>query len=208
MPITENHVYAVKFCQKLFGKDVCLIGYITFDNPSDVIDLRDIAENLRDWIGVLLNVAQSSAVKNDTVSIEDVTGGVEFATVPWTGEGDIVTESAASFVAAGIKLERGTKITRSGYKRIPGIPEAKIADDTLETAYVNGPLQDIGDAFASQGTINLPNSVTVDFSWLIVGRKEDPPGSKKYVLDLNRVQPITAATVNPLVTSQVSRKTR
>lgn len=206
MAINDSDMFAVKFCQKVLGKDVCMIWTITTENPSGVIDITELAEWIRDTIGPLLFAAQSNTVVGGTLSVENLTDGLTFAEIPLVGTGAMTGDVAPAFVAAGIKLTRTNKTTRSGAKRIPGMVEAVIENGQFIPGYITGQLEPLATALAEPQLATMGSGETVQIAPIIIGRKEDPPGSGRYVYDFTRVQAVAGWTINPTATSQVSRK--
>lgn len=206
MAINDGDLFAVKFCQKVLGKDVCMVWTITTENPSGVVDIKDVAEWIRDTIGPLLFTAQSNSVVGGTLVVENLTDGLTFAEVPLVGQGSLEGDISPAFVAAGIKLTRTNKLTRSGSKRIPGMVEAVITNGQFTPGFITGNLEPLAAALAEPHYAVLGTGENVQIQPVIIGRKQDPPGSGRYTWDLNRVQAVSGWTVNPNVTSQVSRK--
>lgn len=206
MAISDGDILAVKFCQRLFSRDVCMVWTVTTKNPSGAIDLIDLITSIRDIVGPLINAAQSNDVLNVSVSADNWTDGLTFAETGWTGTGAIAQESASSFVAAGIKLTRGTKVTRNGYKRLAGVTEPAIVDGQLDSGYITAQLTPLANMLSNGYQAVIGGTETVDVVPVIVGRTETPAGSGKYLPDLTRVQNVVGFSINARTTSQVSRK--
>lgn len=197
MPIRDGDILAVKFCQKLFGQDVCMVWTITTQAPSGAIDLTWLAQRLRDVFTPILGALQSQAVVNNNIRIDNLTDGIDFTEVPWSGAGWVGGEPMPPFVAYGVKLLRGNKTTRTGSKRIPGVVEAannwgEVAD-TFQSVH-----QAAAAAFGSVHALSDTNG-SVNVVPVIVGRK---PGG----FDLTRVQPVVGYQAVRRLTTQNTRK--
>lgn len=113
-------------------------------------------------------------------------------------------DAAPSFVAVDVKQNVGSRLTRSGRKRLPFIPESLSQGNTC--LITGGDADDIAAFFGAPIALDFPetsDSMGV-LSPVIVGRTlmGVPP---KYELDLTRVQLVSSAQIVG-VTSQTSRK--
>lgn len=199
MAINDGDIIAVKFCQEFLGQNVCMVWTITTENPSGPIDITELAEKIRDYIGPFINAAQVGTINNTSVAVENLTDGVSFGEASWTGSGLYVGVTTPPFVAAGIRLNRGNKITRNGYKRVPGMAEEVITGGYFTTEFIEGELTDLAQAFSEPGLLIMDDSETVQFAPVIVGRNASG-------FDLSRVQQVKSATVLSAATTQNSRK--
>lgn len=197
--VGDGDLFAVKFCQKLYGQDVCMVWTITTENPSGPFDLNEFLEKLRDYIGPIINGAQVGSISNNNIAIENLTDGVSFSEVAWTGAGLVVGVGMPSFVAAGIRLNRGNKTTRNGYKRVPGMAEDIITGGVFDGSFITTSLTPLATAFSTATVLTASGGETVQVAPVIIGRNAAG-------FDLTRVQPVVSATINPNATTQNSRK--
>ena len=118
--------------------------------------------------------------------------------------GEVVDQPMPSYVCYGIKLNRQSKVTRSGSKRICGVVEGAVVGnfhilpqpsvDLLELYF--GGFQIYPDIDGQGSAVQLLP--------VIVGRTLNMSG--KYVLDLSKINRVLTATVINAVTTQNSRK--
>jgi len=101
------------------------------------------------------------------------------------------------FVAAGLKLAVGTRVTRPGAKRIPGQDEADANGASWELAYVTK-LNTFCTAANVQAVLGAP-AVGTEVKLHVV--RKDPNTGLPIVS-----QPVIALVPNLYITSQVSRK--
>lgn len=201
MALIDGEILAVKFCQKFMGKDVCMVWTITTENPTGAVDLTWLLQKIRDYIGPSINQMQSTLVSNQMIRVDSITNPLRFATLNWTGAGGNAGEHLPSFAAIAIRLERGSKITRVGAKRVPGLSEGSQTDGKLTSSFKTSVSTNLAPKFAS-GTLLGTNPDTVQIAPVIVGKT--PTGA----YDLSRVQPVTGFFVSDYVTTQNSRKVR
>ena len=111
--------------------------------------------------------------------------------------GTSATTYLPTFTAAGIRLTVATRVTRPGQKRVPGQRAEDISTHNWQAAYLTK-LGTFAANMVGMGVLGIP-AVTSEV--------------KLSIVSLDRVsglpvahQPVTGYLVNPLVTSQVSRK--
>lgn len=146
----------------------------------------------------------SDELSYNTLTMTNLTDGLEFAV--WsetiTGGQDVVP--LPSFCALGVTLFRTNRITRNGGKRFAGLGEAQVTDNAILPATIN--FTDI-ENFCGQPLVYADyngEADTVILRPIIVGRSLNIEG--KYQLDLNRINPIDGAQVRPNVSTQNTRK--
>jgi hypothetical protein len=135
-----------------------------------------------------------------TAEADNLTNGIDFATDPlFAGiTGDQTGDTMAPMNAWGVTLERVSKLTRNGAKRIPGVDEATTTDGTAvptQQALLDTMATVLGFSYAA--TINGN-----DFSLFPVIVGVDLQGKR----DLSRVQQVSGGVANYDVTTQNSRK--
>lgn len=201
MPVVGNDpVFEVVHVQQMHGQAVYNVyGY--------AITSGEIANNVPDLLAgwILNNLPEIKAVQHEDVlhirlearRLNDLT---EFGVTDLTPQtGDITaSEPLPIFNAGYIRLLRSTKETRSGAKRIVGLVESHVTDDSInatgQTAW-DGLATELGSPFSSGG---------ISFAPVILGGKTldgvpVPEGSWIYNF-------VTEGQLVPEVTTQSSRK--
>jgi len=199
MAISVGDVIKISDCQTLFGQSLCNIFYYVVTVWTGNADIDDI---ISDWITFVLpgiTPIQHVDLTHVNIAAENVTTGLEFGAQAISVAGQIASApSMPSYVAGSFRLERATRLTRPGFKRIAGIPESLVDDNDFDVALA-AVINAAGSMAATLGMVTpAPGDGTLVPS--IVGRQ--PDGS----LDLARISPVT--TVSPVVdiSTQVSRK--
>jgi len=148
----------------------------------------------------------TSAVYNG-LYVKNMTNGLNYNERVEAESGDIGGDPAAAFIAASVKQQVGTLLTRAGFKRLPFIGEAQMNGET----WVIGSTQEtaILDYFSevvivlNEASPSTPTGETI--RPVIVGRVLNSDVPPKYVLDLEKTQPVLSAS-NDGITSQNTRK--
>jgi len=102
----------------------------------------------------------------------------------------------ATFMAVGVRLNVGTRVTRPGQKRIWGLTEGDVAGNNISATYI-GLVEDLMDVALSTITLGAPAAL-VELTPIVC--RKDSTGA------VTASQDVMSYTINPLVTSQVSRK--
>lgn len=153
-----------------------------------------------------LAIPWTTVTVSNSIRLDNLTDGLTFAEVTTGWAGTTAKQPAPSLVAVGFKLARASKLTRNGSKRVSGLPE-DIFDGNSHTiggTTLAGLLSYVADDVVFNDTPNVGD--TIELTQVIVGRTLNASGV--YVLDLTKVNEVTGVSINPLVTSQVSRKPR
>lgn len=138
------------------------------------------------------------------IAVDNLTDGLEFSeyTTGWTG--GRTGAVAPSFIAVNVTLQRDTKITRNGSKRIGGWLETDFSGNnmTLPQSYIDA----IEDYCATGYNFIDYDGAGNDCTWsqVIVGRTKNVDGV--YEIDLSKINNITGVLVSNLATTQNSRK--
>lgn len=196
--MNNGDIVAIKFCQSVLGKKVCMVWTVTLRDPQGAIDLRWILEKLKPIVTPKLGAVQHVYVGNVSIGAENLTNKLEFAEVSWDGGGFNTGEMMPRFVAYGFTLLRTDKRTRVGAKRVPGVPEIANVDGNLRPDFYPG-LNDLGQ-FWSSSHVLTGNEGSVTVMPVIVGR------TKSGDYDLSKVQPVTGFSLKGRLTTQNSRK--
>lgn len=197
MPNVQD-VLKVTYCGQYLNQQVCNVMYYVVAIWTQNTSLEDVIERLADdWFTTAARV-QVPEFLWLKATLTNVVNPAEYAEyVPAAPvQGIFIGESTPPFVAASIRQNRQTAITRNGYKRIAGIAESQTDDGYFGPGIT--PSQDWLDL------AGLTYLETTDPSWqvypAIVGR--DATGAP----DLTRINFPVSATLQRYVTTQNTRK--
>lgn len=164
-------------------------------NNGAIIDMPGIAADFDLKIAGQMSLAVSSSLSFDLITVRDVLGlNPDEILVPAVVSGIQVGDALPLLNCARIDLLVSSKITRRGYKRIPGLVESQVSGDNLTPSGVTD--------FAAFALTALSNMIVggVTYGPVIRG------GPTKTDLTRNVVNPVTSGVSRIEVTSQVSRK--
>lgn len=202
MPMVVGDIISIKDNQVLSGQSLMNVYY--YRVKTLIVEgedyLGDIAQVFWDAVGGSLREVQHGELTHNNLLVENVTNGLEFATYPVLENGSVGSgHCMASFDAYSLKLNRATKLTRNGSKRIAGVPEV-----AQNNSVIGGDFQALLDILCVALREPIFAEIPGVSEWLldpvIIGR--NPDGT----LDLTRVNDIQSVTYKTRITSQVSRK--
>lgn len=197
--IEEGNILKITDGQVLLGETLFNIYWYRVEDHTPPVDLTNIlSQFILDVINAV-RASQSDEVMHIQPRIDDVTDGVSFAIDPGSYQGTrATTPPLPSFTAWAYRLNRATKVTRPGQKRIAGIMEGDVGNNGVTP---NPTVYDPVIA-AMEMDIIVDNPVGLDtlITPVIVGRDEFG------ALDLTRINNVTSVALNPIVSTQVSRK--
>lgn len=193
------------FKHTLLGQQIINVGYWEVEAPSDgdlvLFTIGD--EFVTDYVAnVMANLA--TGLTFNSLELLNLTDGLEFADIPSGATGSVAGSPLPAFNAMTVKLNRATRLTRNGSKRIAGLLEQNTEDGVI--ILTSAERQEIADFWSEQKNYldydGLGNDVFL--SPKIIGRTLNLAGN--YELDLSKVNGITGNSVSLSVSSQVSRK--
>lgn len=151
-----------------------------------------------------LSPVLSTAWTSNEIRVDNLTDGLEFASIPTGWGGTITGDSTPAFYSLGFTLARATKLTRNGAKRLSGAPESQVNGNVQQFTAPHVALLEDYVAVTRQflDFDGLGNNCT--WTQRIIGRTLNAQGV--YELDLTKINAITSATLNTRVTTQNSRK--
>ena len=201
MPVQPNDIIVIRDFQTLFQQqilNVYTLRVVSFSgNPG--YDL--LLEGFEERVVNLVRSLQCPDLVHTRLEVDNLTNGLEFASLDINAPGtNTCANPSPPFVSVGIRLARATKLTRNGYKRYAGIDESNYTDGVLTSASQNAWQANVADVLAT-GIGPSSSSAQFVFESVIVGRV---PVTGAY--DLNRVNEVTSAVVQPNVTTQNTRK--
>lgn len=153
-------------------------------------------------------VVPSSLADTATVEktvVDNLTDGFAFGEYENPIAGAAGGDPAPSFVAMSIRQNVGSRITRSGFKRMPFISENASNGNSVTWSPA---FQAIVESWwsADNALVNpIDAQPLLTITPVVVGRTESPPDSGIYILDLDKINAVTSAVVQR-PTSQNSRK--
>lgn len=189
----------------LLGQNVFNLAFFEVGVGSDTtIPLATYADKMRDSYVATVMPILATDLSFQSLEIDNLTDGVSFASNTSSASGGTAGNPLPAFNAMTIKLNRATKITRNGSKRVAGLLEQNTEDGIIILTVAER--QQIADWYGESQTYDSNNSGFADMFLdpVIIGRTLQPNG--KYALDLSRVNRVTSATSSNVVSSQVSRK--
>jgi hypothetical protein len=197
--ITYRYTWLGQLCQNVMYWAPQGAAFLT----ADMIQVLEAYWNdLQPTLAPLMPSASTIGTFNSLLG-EEIGGGAQFAEYPIPPLEQVGTRAAlnsanisASFLALGIRLTVGTRVTRPGQKRFPWLGETDIAlnaiDPTIITLY-----QPLAEHFSGPRVLGAP--VALGALQPVVGGTE--------VSGVPTVwQDVTGYVINPNATSQVSRK--
>lgn len=121
-----------------------VLGQLCLNVFYYVVKSTNVAGSLQDALvafSLQFQTSYEDIVSNqatfDQLDVENVTDGVSFASTPLLWSGNESGSAMSAYYAAGVRLNRASKITRNGYKRIAGLAEPSIANGDYESGYLN-----------------------------------------------------------------------
>lgn len=199
MTIGIGNMIRIQDCQTLFDQSLCNIFYYivkVWTGNADMADILDAFE--ADMINVIKDL-QTPSIVHDHLRGDDLTDEVTFFEQDPNIAGIYaVGDTLPTLVAAAFRLNRTTKITRPGQKRIAGLSENLMELNKFLTTTAGFPAAEV--AMAADLVVNTPSAGDGVLSPVIIGRNLDG------TLDLSRYSEVSSASAVPNVSSQVSRK--
>lgn len=195
LQITPTITYAETVTQNVW--------HYRFDNtvlpipPYSDIASRWHTEVYTPTVGVI-----STGVVLTNIQILNLTNGLDEFNSPVSDDGAVGGDPMPAFVAWAFRLNRATKLTRHGQKRLVGVPESLVAGNA-PTAGALASLQAIADAWEAGITVTGVPTGSSLLSPVIVGRTPDVNGV--YHLDLTKINTVASIEFTH-VSTQSSRK--
>lgn len=204
MAVVTGDILRFTMIQELLGEtciNVDFRRYVDVGGSGNTYEelLSEYVTDFTNEVGVI----QSVLLNYNLCRVENLSNGIEFAEQSITDSGLWTGEVLPSAVAVTVKLNRETKITRNGSKRIAGIGETAVIGNDVQ--YGASTIAQVETFFGDD--IDIGDGTTVNDALLepyIIGRTLNASGV--YELDLNKQNPVTSATLNLKISSQNSRK--
>ena len=192
-------VIQIRDCQTLLNKELCNIFYYLVAAWTGNATPEDILTVFESSIVPAMADVQGVELVHTDLRMDNISNGLDFAdlaiNVPGTRVGAPVLPT---YVAASFRLNRGSKITRPGFKRIGGIQEDQVSNNNF--ANVDPAAVAFAAILSVDVVINIPNPASGTLRPVIVGRNVDG------TFDLQRLNVVTSASALLNISTQVSRK--
>lgn len=137
------------------------------------------------------------------VLVENMTNGIDFIEIPVGINGNRADPGLPTSNALSVKLNRTTKITRNGGKRLAGVTENAVQNN--DVILQAGIITDIETFWGTTLSVTAGMTNDFDLSPVIVGRTKNPV-TGIYELDLAKINPIQNAVVSSKISTQNTRK--
>lgn len=188
-------------CSKIFSQDACNTFYFLVAVWTGAIEIEDFLAVFQDLVLDPIAPQLSTALVPNFLEWRSLDNPAEIVTIPGGFDGaDGATTAVASFAAVSVRLFGETAVTRSGWKRIPGLTEDGLISGALNPGTLTA-FQNWADD-SLQLPVMAPAGTGADATLIpvIVGR--NPDGS----YNLSAVNPVASAVVQSNLTTQNTRK--
>lgn len=135
MPTVTSGLYKLTFEQEYLNQITLNVHF--FQNGLDLDDLQqECGDAFDEDLVPLYADVQNLSVIYENIRVDNVTGDLADVNVdPTIANGTVVGAASTSFVAATIRLDRTTKETRNGSKRVAGMVEENTNGQTWTGAF-------------------------------------------------------------------------
>jgi hypothetical protein len=120
----------------LYGQRVLNVFHYKVTDVTGAVDYDLIAGTCLSKLTSDITPIQVSAMTWERCDLDNLTDGLSFGSATGTFNGVLATEGFAPFAAWYFRLNRSTKLTRSGGKRIAGVPENEVSNGTAESSFI------------------------------------------------------------------------
>lgn len=205
MTLAINDIVRMKCFQTMQGVDLLNVYYLQFVGvDSGTPNLLEFTESWAEFMNDNVWSFLSTGLTVDRVLAENLTDGVSLTDLSTTYVGTSAGDAMPAFNAISVTMNRQTKATRNGSKRIAGLPEAYQNSGTLSlpASLVTGINDTHGTAVIfddlNEGALKQWSANNVIVGRTLVGGV--------YVEDLTRINGVLAPAIKSKVASQVSRR--
>jgi hypothetical protein len=186
--------------------EALMVSYWRVENLEGVLVDADWAEVIQYGIQHIARVrdVMSSTAKAYRTVFNNLSKPMEYGEFIGDDFGTQSGQAAPSFEAVSVKQQVPTRLTRAGYKRIPFVSDslsngnALTLNTTTKTAletFFGSPTEFETTVDGEIGNMTLQP--------LVIGRTKNAEGV--YELDLDKIQEVSSAAVQSIVSHQVSR---
>lgn len=201
MSLNVGDIIEVKAIGTVFGEQFLNVFHYRAESFEANVDYSDIADVFSGFWTTVIAPLQT----NDTVLLQtevlNLTNGLD---IEITGEnipGTVSAEEAPGFLAYGFQFIRSSRVTRHGWKRFCGVPEAAVIGNNLAAAWI--PTVNAAAAVMENGLVRT-GTVDEDMELVpvIVGRTLI---GGSYEIDLSKINDVSSVAF-VRITTQNSRK--
>lgn len=207
MSLALDDIVRITSRSTFLGQNMLNVWFYQAVQLGTLVSYEEVVSQWRaEYVTHILPLTADSCMLTEVI-IENLTNEVDIEAYPFDDVGTGGEDYSPSFSAWGFILNRATKLTRHGHKRIGGLTESMLSGN----APVAGMLTSLNGAAAWMGADFVkdplpPGDPIFTLRPVIIGRTEQAPaGSGKYVLDLSKVNNVLSAQFRGL-TTQVTRK--
>lgn len=199
MVLALNDVCMITDHQTLFEQDLVNVYFYQVVELLGTVTELEVANAFA--VEVIPNIqnVQTTDLRHVRLSVDNITDKVGFAENPTGADGFVLPPTLPSYVAASYRLNRATKVTRPGYKRIAGIAELAVIDNAYDLTDPNVPILEVQLEISISATVDVLNEAILHP--VIVGRTPVTGG-----FDLTRISQVTTCAAQENISTQVSRK--
>lgn len=190
--------------QSLFGQLVINTCHFQVTSVSGTCTPRKMVPALADkWYQAFFNQQTQQLTYNRALLEEpgDIDQGI-YSYEVGENAGTRTGDPMPAFCAIGIRLNRATRLTRNGQKRIAGLTEDMAGSGELVATVMTG-LQASAESVLD-GIFTIQSNIDTASAALTSVIYGGPIGVAPYY----KINNVNGFTINPLVTSQVSRRPR
>lgn len=211
MAPVSNDIIRVTDFQTFLGQTIIntyFYRYIPGDDPD--VDYSGLSAKFNAFATVIANNIQSNLLTHTQYRIENLTNGIDLVEVPASVVGAGTGDALPSYAAFSFRLNRTTKLTRHGQKRIAGLTEAMIIGNEVTAGMVT-PLNGVADAMATPLVELVGPEPDYTYEPVIIGRDlvvNPETGNETYELNLMKINPVQSAQFVRLTTQTTRRKGR
>lgn len=206
MDIINDHIYRWTLKQGIAGSAVQNVWDTKCEGTFGSVDLAFVADAYWNHIGAAFRGLYLATLGDAFISLTyqdmtDQTGAFGEYSIP-VGERagtrtiGVATDPAANFLACGVRLTVGTRLTRPGQKRLFGLTEWDINVNTIIGPYLTAAAT-VGGVLSGAAVLGVP-AAGVELQTHVVSLNEDGT--------IRASQPVIGYVVNTMLTSQRSRR--
>lgn len=198
MAFRDNEIAEVRYCGTLLGVEFCVVLHFRIEFPQGfggTVSVTDLLDGL-EQVFFTQNLLDSQVIETNWNAIElrNLSDLNVFGSRSVDYDGESAGDALPAFVAGGFRKDIGTRITRPGSMRLPGISDGSVTDGVWNP----------GSGFVSWANAIRRATITVTggdivLQMVVVGRG----ASGGY--DLQRINPVVEF-LPVRITTQNSRK--
>lgn len=200
MPYVTGDVVRIGVLQRVQGVNARNVFHYEITQTDGNATADELLAAFQNAVVAPLAAIQSTSVEYRTLTVDNLTDGLSFGErALFSVEGNVGGPPHPTTVAFGFRLLRGSKLTRSGFKRFVGVVEDQTGGNVYQPAFLSGvELSAVIDALGQPVVSGAPG-VDLSMRPVIVGKNRPTPLGFVF-------QPVVGVEFQDIVTTQVSRK--